>query len=400
MSGRLASLTAGLPRTYWLLWVGTLINRLGGFVVPFLTLYLTQERGLPVSQAAMLVSLFGAGSFTAALVGGELTDRLGRRPVMLLSFLLAPVTMIALGFVRPLAYLAPLVYVQGLLTDLHRPAISAMIADLVPSQQRPRAFGYLYWAINLGFAAAPILAGLMATYDYRLLFVGDAITTFIFGLIVLLFVQETRPQEAQSAARAGLQWRLARLGSAPLMLLFTGLALGAGLIYMQGHVTLPVDMAAHGLGPGQYGLALAVNGVLIVLVSLPVSNLAVGWPRFPSMAVSAVFLALGFGLTGLADSMVMFGLSVAVWTVGEIIGAAISPAIVADLSPIELRGLFQGVYVAAWGLSAFIGPLLGGWVYQARGAQALWFGCFVLGLFLAAGYLALGRKAKSQLAAG
>jgi MFS family permease len=393
ISHRLRSLTAGLPRTYWLLWVGTLINRLGGFVIPFLTLYLTQERGLPVSQAALMVSLFGAGSFTASLVGGELTDRLGRRPVMLLSFLLAPVTMIALGLVRPLAILAPLVYFQGFLTDLSRPAVSAMVADLVPSAERPRAFGYLYWAINLGFAAAPILAGFMARYDYLLLFIGDAITTFIFGLIVFFGVQETRPRLAHSAAKESVRQRAAHVKRAPLMLAFAALALGAGLIYMQGLVTLPVDMAAHGLGPEQYGQAIAINGMLIVLVSLPVSNLAVRWRRFPALAASAVFLAFGFGLTGLADSMVLFGASVAVWTVGEIIGATISPAVVADLSPIDLRGLFQGVYGAAWGLSAFIGPLLGGWVYQNLGPQALWFGCFGLGLLLAAGYLTLGRSA-------
>jgi MFS family permease len=393
MSGRLTSITAGLPRTYWLLWVGTLINRLGGFVVPFLTLYLTQQRGLPVSQAALMVSLFGAGSFTAALIGGELTDRIGRRPVMLLSFLLAPVTMVALGVVQPLAFLAPLVYLQGFLTDLYRPAVSAMIADLLPAAERPRAFGYLYWAINLGFAAAPILAGLMARIDYMLLFVGDALTTLVFGLIVFFGVPESRPLEALAASRSSLRQRIQQVRSVPLMLFFAGLALGAGLIYMQGHVTLPVDMASHGLGPEQYGLAIAVNGLLIVLVSLPVSNLAVHWRRFPAMAASAVFLAFGFGLTGLADSLLLFGLAVAVWTVGEIISATLSPAIVADLSPIDLRGLFQGVYGASWGLAAFLGPLLGGWIYQNLGPQALWFGCFGLGLLLAAGYLALGTRA-------
>ncbi len=219
----------------------------------------------------------------------------------------------------------------------------------------------------------------MARFDYLLLFVGDAITTFVYGLIVYFGVRETRPQEAQTAARTSLHQRLTQVRSNPLLLLFAGLALVAGLIYMQAHVTLPVDMAAHGIGPEQYGLALAVNGVLIVLVSLPVSNLAVRWRRFPAMAASALFLAFGFGLTGLADTLLLFGLAVAVWTVGEIIGAAISPAIVADLSPIDLRGLFQGVYGAAWGLSAFIGPLLGGWVYQnswPAGAvvRVLWIG--------------------------
>ena len=99
----LSSLIEGLPPTYWLIWTGTLINRLGGFVIPFLTLYLTAQRAIPVSQAALMVSFFGAGSFIAQLSGGELTDRLGRRPVMLMSFFITPIFMIMLGLARDLA---------------------------------------------------------------------------------------------------------------------------------------------------------------------------------------------------------------------------------------------------------------------------------------------------------
>ena len=98
----LASLVEGLPPTYWLIWIGTLINRLGGFVIPLLTLYLTTQHHIPVSQAALTVSLFGAGSFVSQLSGGELTDRLGRRPVMLMSFFITPIFMIALGLARDL----------------------------------------------------------------------------------------------------------------------------------------------------------------------------------------------------------------------------------------------------------------------------------------------------------
>ena len=390
---RLSAVLASLPRTYWLLWVGTLVNRLGSFVIPFLTLYLTQRRGLPISQAALMVSLFGAGSFSAALIGGELADRLGRRPVMLLSFLLAPLNMLALGLVQPLALLALLTFTQGLLTDLYRPAVSAAIADLVPSEDRPRAFGYLYWAINLGFAIAPVVAGLMARLDYFLLFAGDAATTFAFGLIVLAGVRETRPPEAHAASKAPLRQRVGQLRRSPLMLLFCALALAFGIIYMQANVTLPVDMAAHGLGPEQYGLAIAVNGVLIVLLGLPASHAAGRWPRYGALAVAAILAGAGFGLTGLASTLLLFGLSIGVWTLGEITASTIAPAIVADLSPIELRGLFQGAFGAAWGLSAFAGPLLGGWVYQRFGAGTLWGGCLILGSFLALGYLALGRRA-------
>jgi MFS family permease len=96
----------------------------------------------------------------------------------------------------------------------------------------------------------------------------------------------------------------------------------------------------------------------------------------------------------LAGSLPLFALSIGVWTLGEIAGSTVAPAIVADLSPVELRGLFQGTYGAAWGLSAFAGPLVGGAVYQQFGAGVLWFGCLVLGLLLAGGYLALGRRAR------
>src|SRR6266542_1460163 len=102
----LSSLIEGLPPTYWLIWIGTLINRLGGFVIPFLTLYLTAKRAIPISQAAVMVSFFGAGSFIAQLSGGELTDRLGRRPVMLMSFFITPIFMIALGLARDIALIS------------------------------------------------------------------------------------------------------------------------------------------------------------------------------------------------------------------------------------------------------------------------------------------------------
>src|SRR3990172_7824280 len=107
MTGRLGFFRrSGLPRTFWLLWAGTIVNRLGGFVIPFLALYLTGPRGLPVSQAALMVSLFGAGSFGASLIGGELADRLGRRPVMLISFFIAPLAMLMVGLAQPIAVIA------------------------------------------------------------------------------------------------------------------------------------------------------------------------------------------------------------------------------------------------------------------------------------------------------
>jgi MFS family permease len=384
----------GLPRAYWLLFIGTFINRLGGFVIPFLTLYLTSQRGLPVSQAGSIVSLFGAGSFIAQLSGGEFSDRLGRKPVLLTSFLVAPFFVLILGLARSIWMIAACTFILGLFTDLYRPAVSAAVADLVPPQDRPRAYGYIYWAINLGFAAAPVLAGLLAGYSYFYLFLGDGSTTLIFGLIVLFGMRETRPAEAvHHASHTSAAERFRQLERAPVRLWFSLITLFFGMIYMQGNVTLPIDMLSHGLGPKEYGLAIAVNGILIVLFTIPISNMAVRWPRFETISIAAIFSGIGFGFTAFADTLPLFALSVAIWTLGEIAATAVAPSIIADLSPVELRGLYQGIFGSAWGLAFFLGPILGGWVFETFGATVLWSGCFILGFFLSASYLVLGRFA-------
>jgi len=393
---RIASLIEGLPPTYWLIWTGTLINRLGGFVIPFLTLYLTVQRQIPVSQAALMVSLFGAGSFAAQLTGGELTDRLGRRPVMLMSFFITPIFMVALGLANNLILISISTLLVGFFTDLYRPAIGAAIADLVQPKFRTRAYGYNYWAINLGAAIAPVLAGLIAGHDYLTLFLADALTTATFGFIVLFGIHETRPLEAGQTSKLRLSERMAQLKRTPILLWFSFLMFFFGMIYMQGNVTLPLDMQSNGLGPQQYGITIAMNGLLIIIVTIPISNMAVNWPRFETIAVSTFLLGLGFGFTAFASTLPFYIISVIIWTFGEIVGTAVGPTIIADLSPPDLRGLYQGVFGAAWRLAFFFGPVAGGWAFEHLGKNALWVGCLALGVLVSFGFLLLSGKAKRQ----
>jgi MFS family permease len=179
-------------------------------------------------------------------------------------------------------------------------------------------------------------------------------------------------------------------------LLFSLITLFFGISYMQGNVTLPLDMQAHGLTARDYGIAIAVNGFLIILVTIPVSNMAAKWPRFETVAVASGLLGLGFGFTALATNLSLFALSVVIWTLGEIAATSVGPTIIADLSPVELRGLYQGIFGAAWGLSYFIGPLAGGWIYEYWGSNALWVGCLIMGFVVAFCYLALSAPARRQ----
>jgi len=386
-----------LPTAFWFLWLGTIVNRLGGFVLPFLSLYLTSQRGVTVERAGLVVALYGAGSFGAQLVGGELADRFGRRPVLLLSLLGSPPLFLALGFARDLAWISALTALSGFFTDLYRPAVNAAVTDLVPAENRTRAFGYMYWAINLGAALAPMIAGLMAHINFVLLFVGDALTTLVYGLVVLWRIRETQPASAGHAARVPVMGRVRQLGREPVLLIFTLLALLFGVIYTQGIVTLPLEMTHHGLTAADYGLASAANGILIVLVTIQVSSYIMRWRPFFAMALSALLLGAGFGMNAWATTLPVYIAAVLVWTLGEIIGAAVAPTIIANLSPVDLRGLSQGVYGSAWGLSFFVGPLIGTWVFGRFSPDILWAACGVVGFFLAAGYVSMAGAGHRRL---
>lgn len=385
-----------LPASFWYLWLGTIVNRTGGFAAPFLMLYLTSKLSMTAGSAALLVSVLGAGSFFAQLSGGELADRLGRRPVMMLSFFITPVAMLVLGLTHEIGLLVVAMFALGFFTDLSRPAINAAIVDLVPAENRPHAFALIYWAINLGAALAPVIAGLLANYDYFLLFLGDAVTTAVFGLIVLTRVPETQALELAVAARVPTRARVGQALADPMLLFFVGLSLLIGIIYSQGHITLPLDMAANGLPPSDYGLAIAVNGALIVVVTLWISRRAARLPRYPVMAIAALLLGAGFGLTAFATTLPFYALTVVVWTFGEVISASIAPTIVSEISPPALRGLYQGIWGSSWGLAFFIGPIFGGFMFDRFGSDALWAATFVLGMIVALGYIAMSVPARRR----
>jgi MFS family permease len=391
----------GLPRTFWLLWVGALINRLGGFVMTFLALYLTGVRGLSVAAAGTVVSLWGLGGFVAAPVGGILADRWGRRPTLLLSLFTAPLALALLYVANTPATIAAAAVVYGFFSDLFRPANQAMIADVVGPQDRTRAFGILYWAINLGFAVAAIAGGTLAEHGYGWLFGLDGTTTAACGLLIALTIAETRPVVMAPPAGADPQDQVAPtrrpwadLGVPLRDLQFValcGLSIVWATVFQQFFVALPIDMRAHGVSAKSYGLLMSLNGILIITLQPFVLNHLGRLRRSQVLALGATLVGLGLGLNGVAHSAPWYALSIGVWTLGEIVQVPVLFAVIADLSPPASRGVYQGVFGMTWSSAMVVGPALGAAVLSHFGASVLWSGCLVAGLLVALGQLTLAR---------
>ncbi|NBD13724.1 MULTISPECIES: MFS transporter [Corallococcus] len=388
----------GLPRTYWVLWVGTFVNRLGSFVAPFLALYLTRERGFSVEQTGFIVALNGAGTVLAAPLGGMLADRVGRRLTLAGGLWLGSGAMLFIGFSETPGRIAVAAFFLGILGDLYRPAVSAAVADLVPPKDRARAYGMLYWVINLGFAIALPLAGLLAGLGYRLLFVADAATTFVYGCCVWAFVPETRPQVARDslAARSTLGDLLTPFRDG-VYLSFCLPVFALALLFFQSTMSLPVTLSARGLSPADYGLVMAVNGVLIVALQPFVTRVVGRMRRSTALALAGVLTGVGFGLHALPAGVPWAMTAVAVWTLGEMAQSPVAPSVVADLAPPELRGSYQGAYHMMWGLASSVAPALGGAMLGHAGANALWAVCFGVGMTAAAWHLAIAGARRRRV---
>ncbi|MDX3193003.1 MFS transporter [Streptomyces sp. MN03-5084-2B] len=374
-----------LPRLVWALAATHFVGRAGGVVRSFLVLYLTQAQHLSPAVAGSVVAAVGLGDVGSQVLGGWLGDRIGRRTTMLAGFVGAAAALAALGSADTLPGIWAAAAGVGLTLELFRPAGSAAVADL-PAEQRIRAFGMLYWAANLGFSVATVTAGVLAKYGYGLLFWINVLASLAAALIVWFQVPETRPAGSVRTRRALLPVVL----HDRLMLALLALHTGYFTLFLQTFTTLPLLMAAGGLGPAAYGGILALNGIAVVALQPWAVRLLAGRNGATVSAVSMLLVGLGAGLGAVSHGAAGFAGSVLIWTLGQIGIAVRFGDTFADLAPAELRGGYLGLASTTWSVGAVLGPLAGTALLDLAGATVLGVACAVGGIALFAAQRALG----------
>ncbi|MBQ0830841.1 MDR family MFS transporter [Streptomyces tagetis] len=393
---------SGLPRAFWWLWTSTLVNRLGAFVATFMALYLTLERGYSASYAGLVVALHGLGGVVSSLGAGVMTDRLGRRPTLLVAQSSTALSVALLGFVQDPVAIASVAFLVGMASNASRPAVQAMMADIVRPEDRIRAFSLNYWAINLGFAVSSMAAGFIAEVSYLAGFLLEAGMTLACAILVFVKLPESRParEEGPSSAASQAPVSLGTVLRDGRYMSVVGLSFLIAVIFQQGSIGLPVAMGAAGFTPADYGMAIAVNGLLIVVLQIPVTRFIEHRDPRRLLVVSALLAGYGFGLTAFAGSVGVFALTVCVWTLAEIVNAPTQTGLVVRLSPVHGRGRYQGMYTLSWAVASLVAPLMSGFVIDRYGAEWLWGLCALVGTVAAAGYALLMRRLPEEMGAG
>ena len=335
-----------LPRSIYVLCVGTFVNRAGTFLVPFLTIYLKDQLGLGIPFATTAMGVFGLGSVVGAVVGGHLADRVGRRIVMVGAMFGGAAILLVFSVLDTAPTILLATFLFAAIGEMYRPAASAMMADVTTPLERPHAYALMYVSINIGFAIGPLVGGTLAEYSFRWLFWGDAATSSLYGLIILIAVRETLPLagavgklvattrgvaadstapaavagEADVKGEAGFDEReelgfTAALAHMLRNRTFVLLCVAAFLIavtFMQALSTFPLFLQEMGFGPKQYGRIIAVNGVLIVIGQLPLTSLMQRYSRGWLLVWAAVLTAIGFGAKNFAVTESQFMLTIVI----------------------------------------------------------------------------------------
>ena len=378
-----------LPRAAWFLFLGTFINRFGSFVMVFLVAWMTKQ-GFSPSQAGTALAVYGVGHMVASFAGGWLADRFGRRSTIALSMFSSAAAVSALALAEQLETILLMALLTGFTAELYRPASAALLTDVSPPGRRLTAFALYRLAVNLGFAAGPAVAGFLAERSFMLLFIGDAITSVVFGAIALFVLpagKARREDEKSGSPDAFLPMLLAdgRL----LVFLFASIIIS--MVFFQSEATLPLHVLDHGYTNVSYGVLISINGALIVMFELALTSITQRIAASRVIAFGFLLAGIGFGVNAFASTLPLMILGVVIWSLGEIVSSPVSAAYVADLAPAHLRGRYMGALSFTWAIGLILGPWLGSRLYAANPAL-LWLSCLVLGVAAAGLVRASGRR--------
>ncbi|GAB1481884.1 MFS transporter [Treponema sp.] len=377
-----------LPKTIRILFLVRLINSMGNFVFPFLTMLLTMKLGYTKTEAGTFMSTSALLAGLSILVGGKIGDSFGHKRTIVSLQLSAAVllgTCAVLGLVPVVPFFVALAYV---LLQASWPVFNALVADIAPRESRKRAYALLYWGNNIGFSIGPIMAGYLFNTHASLMFVGNAVSLSIVSMLLIFAVREQETAPAAGMVAAGPTAASAcdddeapedcslvqSLLKRPLLIAFAFANLLLHFVYHQHLFGLPVFLndTLGSAGPRVYGFVMTTNGLTVVSMTGLLTLLIARFRSGLNMALAALLYAIGFGMLSFCFTPVTILVSTFIWTLGEIISATNAQVFIATHTPSSHRGRINSVmsFISGWGST--LSPILSGAYTDRFGSRALW----------------------------
>jgi MFS family permease len=364
------------PRRFWLVVLVSFIDRLGGNMLwPFFTLYITGRFEVGMTQAGLVLGTFSAFGLIGNILGGALTDKFGRKSIILIGLVFSALSTLSLGLVSEFSMLIPLAVGVGLLSRISGPAHQAMVADILPEEKRQEGFGILRIMANLTWIIGPIIGGIIAGRSYFALFVIDAVVSCLVAVLVFWKIPETKPETGQGSD--SMLKTFAGYGEVVKDLPFVAFIMVSILmliVYQQMYNSLSVFLRdTHGMSTQVFGFLMIASPIVVILFQFSITRIIKKRPPFKMMALATFFYMIGFGMYGFVASTWLFALALVIITIGEMIHMPIASALIANFAPEDKRGRYMAVSGLAWGLPSIIGPSAAGLILDNFNPFLLWY---------------------------
>lgn len=403
MPSKLQRLLASYPRQFWIMVVGMLIVSIGGSMWwPFVTILLRERLGLPLTQVALLFTLNSAAGLVATSFVGPAVDRFGRRTAMILGLAVNGIALAAMGLADSVTAWALALTFSGMFGPMYRVAADAMVADLIPAEERANAYSVMRMSNNLGIAVGPALGGFVTAISASYAFFAAGAANVIYALIIVFLIRETLHLSVDAAAGGAAP---AARGFGPVFrdrrfMAFIALMILATIPSPILWMLMPAYAKEHfGVLEQQAGLIMSTNAAMVVLLQVGVTRWSAQRPHLRMLALGALIYALGVGSVALGAGFWAFWASMVVLTFGELLIAPTGTAYAANAAPPDMRGRYMGLYGLSWNIAFGIGPVFGGWLNDSVAPVATWIGGMLIGLVAVAGFLLLeGAQASRRRA--
>jgi predicted MFS family arabinose efflux permease len=402
MLNKLKDTYAEFPSLFWIIVVTLFIDAIGSTLLfPFFALYITQKFGVGMTEAGVLLGMSSLFGLVGSMVGGALTDRFGRRRLILFGLTFSALSSLSFGLAWDIKVLYFLIVIVGLLSRIANPAYDAMLADILPKNKQQEGFGITRVAFNFAWIFGTALGGLIAARSFLALFLIDTFLSIILMIVLYIYLPETQPQHHEEEKKrepflktlAGYRFVLRDLA----YILFTLAGMVSLLVYQQQYGSLAVYLRdMHQIRSQSYGIMLAIAGLEVVLFQIWISRSIRKYPPFVMMAFGTLFFIAGFSMIGFVQGVLLFTLCITLITIGEMITFPTNRVIATGFAPAEMRGRYMAIYDLGWALPATIGPAAAGLILDNYNPNLLWYAggilCVVSAVSFYGLHLWLGRQ--------
>ncbi|MFK9090518.1 MDR family MFS transporter [Bacillus salipaludis] len=359
----------------WVLLIGTVLTRGSAFMtLPFLSIYLSRHMDLSPIIIGLTVGMSPLMATAGGFIGGHLSDRFGRKPIMLTALFTLAFVYYGFTIAAGQGWFILLNALNGLCTSFFEPTSQALMADLTDKEKRMKVYSLRYTAINMGASVGPLLGAYLANTSAKLSFAITGTTYFIYAIVLVYLIQRLvipHKEQSKKTVSIGDAFRIIKTDKS-LRYLIIGIVL-VNMGYVQIDSNLPQILEGKlENGVVIFSMLITINALMVVFLQMPISHVAEKFKLMQVMVVGAFFMAAGLIGFSFVNGWVVAILAMVLLTVGEILIFPSNSMMIDTLAPEHLRGTYFGA-AQFRKIGNFLGPVIGGYLLShSQGQMMFW----------------------------